>query len=91
MAEKSPDFRISPAAYLMWERVGRMGGELSSVIDRIMSLPRSQVHVARVVPFRDLRVVATVLDGWLVRVYVGVDGRGRWRRVREIQVRPSEV
>ena len=68
-----------------------MGVELSSVIDRMVKLRSGQVHVAKVVPSRDLRVVATVLDGWLVKVYVEVDGSGRWRRVREIQARPSEV
>ena len=80
----------SAALVALWEIQNLMGGTIEEVVDRALALDDSVVNVRKVAPYKNIRSMKCILDGWHLRLIGEVDDDGRWWRIQEIQSQASE-
>ncbi len=90
MVKRSRVIRIEPGARRMWELQTLMPGTIEDIVDRALALGEAFVNVRKIVPFKYIRSLLCVLDGWHVRLIGEVDDADQWWRVQEVQAVASE-
>jgi hypothetical protein len=91
LVKRTAVVQVLSLARRLWETQSVMPGTVEDVVARALDLPDHRVHVTRVVPFRTVRSLRCVLDGWHLCLIGDVDEQARWWRIRDVQTRPTEV
>ncbi len=90
MVKRVPVIRIESGARRMWEVQTLMPGTIEDIVDRALALDEALVNVRKLVPFKYIRSMACILDGWHVRLIGEADDAEQWWRVRDVQAVASE-